>query len=135
MSSPATQHAIQILEAAFVGYPVQDINRARHFYESVLNLTPTMVGEGPDGGFWVEYDLKTITLAITNVEASWKPSNDGPTLALEVADINQTVQALSAAGVTIDLPPFETPVCWMAVIRDPEGNSLMIHQRKAPYSA
>jgi predicted enzyme related to lactoylglutathione lyase len=25
----------------------------------------------------------------------------------------------------------ETPVCWMAQFRDPDGNKLLVHKRKA----
>jgi predicted enzyme related to lactoylglutathione lyase len=35
------------------------------------------------------------------------------------------------SGCTFTLEPMETPVCHMAVISDPDGNSVMIHQRKA----
>jgi predicted enzyme related to lactoylglutathione lyase len=26
----------------------------------------------------------------------------------------------------------ETPVCWMAQFRDPDGNKLLVHKRKTP---
>jgi len=33
-------------------------------------------------------------------------------------------------GVTFDMEKSETPVCWMAQFRDPDGNKLVIHKRK-----
>jgi len=29
------------------------------------------------------------------------------------------------------MDPLETPVCYIAVVTDPDGNSLFIHKRKA----
>src|SRR6266403_645833 len=32
--------------------------------------------------------------------------------------------------VSFDIEKTETPVCWMAQFRDPDGNKLVIHKRK-----
>ena len=37
---------------------------------------------------------------------------------------------LKERGVTFDIEKTETPVCWMAQFRDPDGNKLVIHKRK-----
>ena len=37
---------------------------------------------------------------------------------------------LKERGVTFDMEKTETPVCWMAQFRDPDGNKLVIHKRK-----
>ena len=37
---------------------------------------------------------------------------------------------LKERGVTFDMEKMETPVCWMAQFRDPDGNKLVIHKRK-----
>lgn len=120
---------IQVTAIAFTGYPVTDLARARKFYEGVLNLQPSAVwGEGEKA--WVEYDLGAATLAITNTAEQWKPSADGPAVALEVADFPATVAALKAAGVKFVIEPNEFPPCFLAVISDPDGNALAIHHRK-----
>jgi extradiol dioxygenase family protein len=59
-----------ILEAAFIGYPVVDMARARHFYETVLGLTCTHISED---GNWIEYDLKNTTLVIGRSEGGIPP--------------------------------------------------------------
>jgi predicted enzyme related to lactoylglutathione lyase len=33
-------------------------------------------------------------------------------------------------GVIFDTDKIETPVCWMAIFRDPDGNRLLVHKRK-----
>lgn len=122
------QTAIRVLEAAFTGYPVKDMKRARHFYETILNLKPT---SEPEGDIWIEYDLNGCTLGLwAGGEETWSPSTNGPSLALEVDDYEQTMATLRAEGVPILMDTIDTPVCRMSVIGDPEGNSLIIHKLK-----
>lgn len=116
-----------INEIAFVGTPVTDMQRAREFYEGALELKPTH--EACDGQ-WVEYDIAGGTFAITNIEPEWKPSGQGTTVAFEVDDLDATIAGLKAKGISIDMGIFETPVCRMAIVSDPDGNKLTLHQRK-----
>ena len=51
-------------------------------------------------------------------------------LALEVDDFENAVAELKAAGVPVSFEPMESPVCHFAIVRDPDGNALMIHKRK-----
>ncbi len=45
--------------------------------------------------------------------------------------ISMTAYAkLKERGVKFDMEKTETPVCWMAQFRDPDGNKLVIHKRK-----
>src|ERR1017187_2873158 len=71
------------------------------------------------------------SLGITNMAPQWKPSSGGGSVALEVEDFLAAIQQLKSAGYSILLGPFETPVCHMAVVSDPDGNSVTIHKRKA----
>jgi len=107
--------------------------RARAFYEQVLNLKTTAVFEH-EGKAWVEYDIGPATLAVTNMAEQWKPSSDGPAAALEVADFAAAVAALKAAGTTFTVEPVDNGPCHLAVVLDPDGNSLAIHQRKPQQS-
>ena len=123
------QTAVKVLEAAFTCYPVKDMKRARQFYENILNLTPSSAYDvGPNS--WVEYDLKGTTFTLGYMEDGPLPSTDGGLIAFEVSDFDATVQALREAKAEFRLEPFATPGCQMAVVTDPEGNSLMIHQLK-----
>lgn len=122
---------IRIKEIAFTGYPVTDVARARKFYEGLLNLALTTQFEH-DGKRWIEYDVGPATLAISNMSADkWKPSADGPSVALEVEDFDAAIGALREAGVIFLIEPMDSGVCRMAIIADPDGNSLAIHQRHA----
>jgi len=119
---------MKIQEVAFFCYPVTDIARSRAFYEGILGLTPTHVME-KTGMTWVEYDIGTTTLAI-GIAPGWTPSTEGGNVALEVVDFEKSVAVLKEKGVTFTMEPFETPVCHMAIISDPDGSRLLIHKRK-----
>jgi catechol 2,3-dioxygenase-like lactoylglutathione lyase family enzyme len=49
---------------------------------------------------------------------------------LEVDDFDAAVAELRAANVPFKVGPLETPVCHMAFVSDPDGNSVGIHKRK-----
>ena len=120
---------MQIAEIAFIGYPVTDVERARGFYEGILGLSPTRTFGGDDR-LWIEYDLGPTTFAISNMaKEKWKPSPDGPNVAFEVTNFDAAIAELKAKQIPFDLEPMETPVCWMAVIADPDGNKLTVHKR------
>jgi len=116
-----------ITEIAFVATPVTDIQRARAFYEEVLGLKPTH--EACEGQ-WIEYDIGAGTFAISNMQPEWKPSEQGTTVGFEVDDMDATLAQLKAKGIVLLMGVFETPVCRMAIISDPDGNKVTIHKRK-----
>ncbi len=122
---------IEVTEIAFTAYPITDVPKARAFYEGLLGLKPTMLMEDA-GCVWIEYDIGAATLAITNMAADkWKPSPDGPSVALEVADFPAAMQVLREAAVPIMMDSMESPGCFLSVISDPSGNTVTIHKRKA----
>jgi predicted enzyme related to lactoylglutathione lyase len=122
---------MKILELAFTGYPVTDMARARAFYEGILKLEPTRIIENSNG-HWIEYDLGPSTFALSNMSTGeWKPSSDGPAVAFEVDDFDSAVGALRTSNVRFVIEPFESPVCRMTIVSDPDGNSIAIHKRHA----
>ena len=122
---------IRVNEIAVTGYPVTDVARARRFYEGVLNLKPSTQFEH-EGKHWIEYDIGPGTLAISNMSGDkWKPSGNGPSIALEVDDFDAAINVLREARVKFALEPMDSGVCRMAIILDPDGNSLAIHKRRA----
>jgi predicted enzyme related to lactoylglutathione lyase len=120
---------MKILELAFTGYPVTDMGRARAFYEGILKLEPTRIIENSNG-HWIEYDLGHSTFALSNMsKGEWKPSSDGPAVAFEVDDFDSAVGDLQTSKVRFVIEPFESPVCRMTIVSDPDGNSIAIHKR------
>lgn len=121
---------MNITNIAFSTYPVLDVPAARAFYEGVLGLTATMDVDMGGGGRWVEYEIGAGTLAI-GCAPDWKPSADGCTVALEVTDFDEAVAALKAADTPVRMGPFETPVCHMIMVSDPDGNTVILHKKKS----
>jgi predicted enzyme related to lactoylglutathione lyase len=116
-----------ITEVAFVAIAVSDAERARKFYQETLELKPATAAMG---GAWVEYELGPTTIGV-GCHPAWQPSRDGTTVAFEVDDMDATIATLKERGVTFDMEKMETPVCWMAQFRDPDGNKLVVHKRKS----
>jgi predicted enzyme related to lactoylglutathione lyase len=118
---------MKVNEASFFAYPVTDMARARAFYEGVLGLK---VSQEPGAVPWMEFDLGNTTLGLGNYGDAWKPSADGAMLALEVDDFDQSLVELKAKDIPFSMDGLETPVCHFAIVRDPDGNAVMIHKRK-----
>ena len=116
-----------IKKIAFTMYPVEDMARARRFYEQTLKLIPGSISAE---GAWVEYDLPGGgCFAITTLAEGVKPSaNSGGSVAFEVENLDVLVKQLKSDGVKFKLDTFSTPVCKMAIILDSEGNVLTLHQ-------
>jgi predicted enzyme related to lactoylglutathione lyase len=110
---------------AFIMYPVADMPRALAFYRDVIGLAPTEVASD----FWVEFDVAGNTFGIGNFEQLGQPGS-AQSLALEVPDIPAFRTMLAEHGVT-STEPYETPICWISGVRDPDGNQIFLHQSKA----
>ena len=96
----------------FISYAVSDMDRSEAFYREILGLD-VEVARGAPG-----------TRAFGYMEL------DAGGVALAVADVGEAVDELRGKGVTIAMDPIETPVCFMAVVEDPDGNKVLLHQRK-----
>jgi len=121
--------SIKIKEIAFVCHPVGDIARARAFYEKLLGLKILLQLEFAPGSWWIEYDVAGVALAVSN--AGPPAVGGGATIALEVADLDQALAAIKAAGIALTIEPQEFPPCHMFGINSPDGHPIIFHKRKA----
>ena len=116
-------------KVAFTMYPVTDMARARAFYEEVLGLPPSSYGEKSP---WVEFDLPGGgCLAITTVTPNAPSASTGGTIAFEVDDLPALISDLKAKGVAFAAEGIESPVCHMAIVKDPDGNAIILHKLKS----
>lgn len=117
----------QFKRVAFTCYPVKDMAKARAFYEGILGLKP-----GDDfQGMWQEYDLDGTTFAISSMIAEFVKPGTQASVAFEVKDLKNLVQQLRAKNVQFNSDEItDSPVCWMAFIQDPDGNTVSLHQAK-----
>lgn len=115
-------------KVAFTMYPIQDVGRARDFYEKKLGLTLGSHGNQGDK-WWIEYDLPGGgCVALSNFTDEAPSANAGGTIAFEVEDLDALMARLKADGVTFRSGVIQGPHCRMAVCLDSEGNSLLLHQ-------
>lgn len=118
---------MKIKEIGFVAIPVTEMERARKFYESVLGLKKSR--DFMDCK-WIEYDIASGTLALVPSDEDWKPSEFGIGVALEMENFDEAISELRAAGVKFFAEPFQSPVCHIAIVQDPDGNKIGIHKLK-----
>ena len=109
---------------AFVMYPVTDMARATEFYSGVLGFRRS----GLSSDFWTEFDVDGVTFGLGNFEQAGKPGT-AQSLAVEVADMSATRAELSERGHE-STEPFETQICYISILHDPDGNSVVLHQAK-----
>lgn len=118
-----------IKKIAFTMYPVENMDRARNFYEQTLGIENSKISAE---GAWVEYDLPGGgCFAITTLTPGITPSaNAGGSIAFEVENLDDMVSRLKSAGVKFKTDIFSSPVCRMVVALDSEGNAFTLHQLK-----
>jgi len=116
-------------KVAFTMYPVKDMPKARAFYEETLGLPPSKYGAASP---WVEFDLPGGgCLAITTVTPNEPSASAGGTIAFEVDNLPALIADLKEKGVAFAAEDIESPVCRMAVIKDPDGNAIILHKLKS----
>jgi predicted enzyme related to lactoylglutathione lyase len=115
----------------FVSVPTTDLERAVAFYGDTLGLRRSVYR--PERNF-AEFETGTVTLSVVDPEkmgiGSFSPNRNH--LALHVEDVAAARSTLQARGVEFAGDIFDTGVCHMAFLHDPDGNALMLHHRYAP---
>lgn len=114
-----------IQEIAFIMYPVRDMQASLAFYRDTIGLEPS----GLASDAWTEFDIAGTTFGIGAFAQVGTPGSAGA-LALEIDDLPAMRARLLAQGIEVS-EPFETPICWISQLHDPDGNTVTLHQRKA----
>ena len=123
-------NGIGLKELAFVGYPVTNFAKARDFYGSILGLKEGACFEHEGKISWLEYDLAGQTLALAKASEQWQPNPNGGGACLEVADLDAALAHVKSRHVRVVMEIQDYPICRMALIADPDGNTIALHQRK-----
>ncbi len=116
--TPPTIHGLDV-----AGYLVSDAQGQIAFYREVLGLAPSEIDEQGRGA---EFDL-----ADGSTFGVWRTpeGNRCGFVMFAVQDAKAKAEELRAKGVAIS-ELTETPVCTMAFCADPDGNGVIVHQRK-----
>jgi predicted enzyme related to lactoylglutathione lyase len=105
------------------GYFTSDPQRSIAFYRDVLGIAPTEItAEGRGAEF---------TFADGTTFGVYRPDEpqSGAAVMFAVGDIDAALARFRERGAQLS-EPRETPVCFMSFGVDPDGNTVIIHQRK-----
>jgi predicted enzyme related to lactoylglutathione lyase len=110
-----------------VAYFTNDPEQSIAFYRDVLGMTPTEIDEHGRGAEFTLSDGSTFGV--------WRPDEpaSGAAVMFAVGDIHDALPRLRERGAQLSEAE-ETPACFMAFGRDPDGNTIIIHQRKPTVS-
>ena len=113
----------------FISYVVTDMDRSEPFYRDVLGLDIEVPRGAPGSraSGYMEFDAGGTAIGLVALPGQLHPNG---IVALAVEDVSAAVEELRAKGVTIAMEPTESPVCYMAVVADPDDNKILLHQRK-----
>lgn len=123
--------ATDVQRTDFIGVNVRDRDAAAAFYGGVLGL-----GRNPlSSDAWPEFETSNVGFVLSTPEqkggGDYEPEYS---LALRVPDVAAAMERLRERGVEFEFPHvYDSGVCHMAFFEDPDGNSLMLHHRYAPY--
>jgi predicted enzyme related to lactoylglutathione lyase len=108
----------------FVVVNISDMARSVSFYRDTLGVDFPLWEDTPR---WHEFQTAPVAFALR--EDKGAPGVNAA-IALAVEDVAAAVEELRGKGVRILLEPRESEVCYAAMIQDPDGNLLLLHQRK-----
>jgi predicted enzyme related to lactoylglutathione lyase len=118
-----------ITKVAFFAYAVNDIKKARKFYEGFLGLKSGTEFPAKDDAEYIEYDLSDGNTVAIGKSDQWKPSEDGASIAFEVDDFDTWVNKIKDQKIAVKTGPHDFPSCRMIVVRDPDGNAITLHEK------
>jgi uncharacterized protein len=114
--------------------PVSDIDRAKTFYETILDIEMITRKDGDDEAVFFPFDPKVVqatsgrVTGVLSKAARNNPSANGTMVYLNASPSIQTVlDKVEQAGGKIWTPKIQIPAGWIAVILDTEGNKVGLH--------
>ena len=118
-----------IEDVRVVSVPVSDQARARQFYVEKLGFELVRDDDSVPGLHWVQVAPPGASTSLTLV--TWfesMPAGSLRGLVLACDDLDGTYERLVANGVEVDRELAEQPWGKEAVIRDPDGNALVLQE-------
>jgi predicted enzyme related to lactoylglutathione lyase len=116
---------MQVEQVDFITVPTRDVNRAMTFYTDVLGLSASEKSEA-------EVETPNVTLSFWNPQEQGEEFVNNPAgFALRVDDVEGAVEEVRSAGGEV-MGTVDTGVCHMGFVKDPDGNTVILHRRYAP---
>lgn len=105
-------------------YPVRDVAKAVAFYRDALGLAVRFT----DDGRFAALDGGGTTFALAGPQED--VTGGEPAASFRVDDTSEAVERLTAAGARLVRGPEDGPHETRAVLRDPDGNPLIVYSRR-----
>ena len=116
---------MKVLGIDYTFFAVSDMQKSLTFYRDLLGIPlARLILEET----WAEFEINPGTLILGHGDSFTHPG--GGMVALAVDDAEVAMEELRQAGVSVYWSLEETPVCYLAIVEDPDGNRIIIHQRK-----
>lgn len=116
---------MNVLGIDFTCFAVSNMQESIEFYRDVLGIPLScLVHEGK----WAEFEINPGTLALGEGVFSKEPG--GGMVAFAVADVKAAIAEFEQKGIKLQSSLGESSACFWVVIEDPDGNRIIIHQRK-----
>lgn len=114
--------------------PVKDIDRAKKFYETILDIEMIKQVDGENEGVFFPFDPNTIQATsgrVTGVLSKTEdntPSGNGTIVYINASPSIETVlDKVEQAGGKIVAPKMLIPAGYISIIMDSEGNKIGLH--------
>ncbi|THU41599.1 VOC family protein [Niastella caeni] len=117
--------------------PVTDIDRAKTFYETILDIAMVKRADGNDESVFFPYNPNVVqatsgrvTGVLSKTERN-KPAIQGTMVYINASpDLQLVVDKVEKAGGKVIVPRMEIPAGFIAIIIDTEGNKVGLHAEK-----
>ena len=116
---------MNVLGIDFTFFAVSDMQKSLTFYRDLLRIPLACLVHD---GTWAEFEINPGTLVLGQGYDFIQPG--GGTVALAVDNVETALEELEQLDVQIQSPLGESAACFWAIIKDPDGNCIVIHQRK-----
>lgn len=111
---------------------VNDMDAAVDYYTRVLGLAlDKIIGEAPHPRMaWLRFPDGRAIIILSEARAMRMEGRVGgfTGMVLDVDDAQRTYEELRERGAVFAGPLMESPDAWRAMVRDPDGNDLLLYQ-------
>lgn len=121
-----------IRDIAFTVYPSKDVAKLADFYTNVLGLKKTNHLEEDGKTMYAEFTVGSGYFGIMPAEWMEREAGSASGIGFEVDDLDGWLKTLESKGVKTE-KPYDTPVCRLSSIVDPDGNKITFHQTTVPH--
>lgn len=114
--------------------PVTDIDRAKKFYETILDIEMVKRADGNDEAVFFPFNPNVVqatsgrVTGVLSKTVTNNPSNNGTVVYINASPSIQTVlDKVEKAGGKVIAPRIQIPAGFIAIIIDSEGNKVGLH--------